>query len=197
MRLVAFNLHEPKELYRQDEFTYKDLDQVTRLLDGLQLGMVDYQILQHPGQERELLRTLIHREVNESSRSNIVVFLGPDGSYGRDNPAAPVDLPAPEQRVFYLQFRRGGQLFAPHRHTARIVDVEPAPPIACQNMGAIACGSGTPAPPAPREPSYYPDIATPVDPDAIASVVRKLKGRVLIVRTVDDFAKAIERIGRP
>ena len=77
VRLVVFNLHREKEIYRTEFFTLNDLDEVTRALDGLQLGLVNYQALQHQNEQRQLLRNLIHREVNEPSHSSLVVFLGP------------------------------------------------------------------------------------------------------------------------
>jgi hypothetical protein len=36
---------------------------------------------------------------------------------------------------------------------------------------------------------------TPDDADAIATVVRKLKGKILLVRTASDFSKAVDHIG--
>jgi hypothetical protein len=36
-----------------------------------------------------------------------------------------------------------------------------------------------------------------MDADAIGGFVRKLKGRVFVVRTPADFAKAVDRIARP
>lgn len=195
VRLVIFNLHMENELYRNDAFTAGDLEQVTRVLDSMQLGMVDYRALQHPQAEREVLRNLIHREVSEANRSSDVIFIGPDGSYGRDNPAAPEDTPAPGQRFFYLQFQSDGPLFAATRAVPSIM-IEPRPPIPCQNVSTDPCGPTPPnttAPPALiREASR-----TGSDSEAIAAVIRKLKGRVLLVRTPADFGKAVDRIGQP
>ncbi len=194
VRLVVFNLHEPKELYRNEQFTLNDLEQVERVLDGVQSGLtVDYRALQHPEQEREVLRNLIHREVNEADRSGSVIFLGPDGTYGRQEAVPATDTFSPGQRVFYLQFLLDGALFAGNR-VARMMDGhDPRPAVSCQNVDGSGCAS-LPSSGPPSVAGAWSNPGTPDDADAIATVVRKLKGKILFVRTAADFSKAVDHI---
>ncbi len=155
--------------------------------------MVDYSVLREPRAERELLRNLLHREAIETNRSEAVIFLGPDGSYGRNDPAPPFELFAPKQRVYYLQFRRDGSQFA-SRQASRIVDFEPAHTIPCQGTSSSGCNATAPALAPVR--AYHPITWTPEDPEAIATTVHGLKGKILAVRTAADFAQAVHRIAR-
>ena len=195
VRLVIFSLEQQKELYRIDGFTSRDLERVTHVLDELQLGLVDYGLLQRSKAQRELLRTLIHREVNEAARADEVIFLGPDGSEGGAGVSA-LDAPAPGQHFFYLQYRLSQPPFGANRPARRMAEVDPSPPFPCQASSTDGCGGSTvsraPLPSAVELPSN-----TPSAPDAIAGVVRKLKGKILAVRTAGDFSKAVDRIGRP
>jgi hypothetical protein len=195
VRLVVFNLHEQKELYRNEEFTVNDLEQVERVLDGVQSGLtVDYRALQHPEQEREVLRNLIHREANEADRADSVIFLGPDGTYGRQEAVPASETFSPGQRVFYLQFLLDGALFAGNRVARMMNGTEPRPAVSCQNVDGSGCAS-LPSSGPPSVAGAWSNPGTPDDADAIATVVRKLKGKILLVRTASDFSKAVDHIG--
>jgi hypothetical protein len=106
VRLVAFNLDQQKELYRQDGFTPDRLPDVARTVETLQLGMVDYHVLQNRHGNVELLADLVNRELAEPEPSDVILFLGPLARGGdrfpeqllaRSGGAAP--------RFFYLQYR--------------------------------------------------------------------------------------------
>jgi hypothetical protein len=197
VRLVVFNLHQQKELYRSDFFTVNDLDQVTHALDGLQLGLVNYHALQSQKEHPELLRNLIHRELNEPSRSSDIILLGPDGSYSREDPIATAEKPAPGQHFFYLQYRMA-TIWAGEKQSASIIDdMGPRPPPPCQAVTTEGCNNSIP-PATPHSPvaGSAPNTWKPSDPDPIASAVRKLKGKVFVVRNAEDFAKAVERISQ-
>ena len=47
VRLVVFNLDQQKELFRQESFSPKALDQVAQAINNVQLGVVDYRVLQN------------------------------------------------------------------------------------------------------------------------------------------------------
>ena len=102
VRLVVFNLEQQKELYRNDGFTVRELEQLTRVLDGLQLAMVDYRVLQQPQGQAQMLRALMQREAHEASRSDAMIFLGPDGSYAGSESTGEADAILPGQRIVFV-----------------------------------------------------------------------------------------------
>jgi hypothetical protein len=193
VRLVMFNLEQQKELYRNDGFANRDLEQVTRVLDGLQLAMVDYRVLQQPQGQAELLRALIHREVHEASPSDAMIFLGPDGSGGGGELPGEADAIAPGQHILYLQYESSEPWFTVKRTTSSLgLTADPRPKYPCQSWPCSII-------PAQRTASQQAEPTTrPASGrGAIGDAIRKLKGRILVVRTPSDFAKAVDQIGRP
>jgi hypothetical protein len=193
VRLVVFNLEQQRELYRNEEFTTRDLEQVTRVLDGLQLAMVDYRVLQQPQGQAELLRALMHREVQEASRADAVIFLGPDGSAGGSESPGEAEAIAAGQRILYLQYESSEPWFTVTRATSSLgLAADPRPKYPCQMWPCAII-------PAQRTASEQAELNTRVASGrgAISDAIRKLKGRILVVRTPGDFAKAVDQIGRP
>ena len=193
MRLVVFNLEQQKELYRNDGFTSRDLEQVGRVLDGLQLAMVDYRLLQQPQGQAELLRALMHREAHEATPSDAVIFLGPDGSGGGSESPGEAAATAPGQRIFYLQYESSEPWFTVRRATSSLgLTADPRPKYPCQMWPCSII-------PAQRTASEQAELNTRIASGrgAIGDAIRKLKGKVLVVRTPTDFAKAVDQIGHP
>jgi hypothetical protein len=193
VRLVVFNLEQQKELYRNDGFTVRDLEQVTRVLDGLQLAMVDYHLLQQPQGQAEMLRALMHRELHEASPSDAVIFLGPDGSSAGSESPGEADSIAPGQRIVYLQYESSEPWFTVSRVTSSLgLTADPRPKYPCQSWPCSII-------PAQRTASPQAEVNTRTASErgAIGVAIRKLKGRILVVRTPRDFAKAVDQIGRP
>lgn len=192
VRLVVFNLEQQKEIYRNDGFTTSDLEQVTRVLDGLQLAMVDYRVLQQPQGQAEMLRALLHREVNEASRSDAVIFLGPEGSYAGAESPGDAEAIAPGQRILYLKYESSEPWFSVSRPTSSLgLKEDPRPKYPCQMWPCSII-------PAQRTASPQAEVSTRTTSGrgAIGDAIRKLKGRILVVRTPADFAKAVDQIGR-
>jgi hypothetical protein len=77
LRLVVFNLDQQKEIFRQDGFDRAAFDRVTRSIDELELGAVDYGILKNRRGHVEFLAGLVNRELGADEPSDEVVFLGP------------------------------------------------------------------------------------------------------------------------
>jgi hypothetical protein len=76
--LVAFNLHEQKVLYRQQDADKIDFPKLGEALAALKLGTVDLQRLSNKNGEAEFLADLIRKEIGEGkSRPDAVVFAGP------------------------------------------------------------------------------------------------------------------------
>jgi hypothetical protein len=193
VRLVVFNLEQQKELYRNDGFTSHDVEQVAGVLDGLQLAMVDYRVLQQPQGQAELLRALMRREVHEAPPADLVIFLGPDGSGGGGELPGEADVIAPGQRILYLQYESSEPWFTVKRTTSSLgLTADPRPKYPCQSWPCSII-------PAQRTASQQaePTARTASGRGAIADAMRKLKGKVLVVRTPGDFAKAVDQIGSP
>jgi hypothetical protein len=106
VRLVAFNLDQQKELYRRDGFTPGQLSDVARTVETLQLGMVDYHVLQNRGGNVTLLADLVNRELTTPEPSDVVLFLGPLARFGERFPEQLLERPAgAAPHFFYLQYR--------------------------------------------------------------------------------------------
>lgn len=106
VRVVAFNLDQQKELYRSDNFGDQALIEVAQALDALELGQVNYQVLQNPRGHVDLLAELVNREVTAAPPSDVVLFLGPMSRYYDKMPEAAVEKPSvPGPRFFYFQYR--------------------------------------------------------------------------------------------
>lgn len=115
IRLVVFNLDQQKELFRQDAFEGKDLDKVDQAIGSVELGQVDYRVLQNRGGHVELLARLINKEVESELRSDAVIFLGPPARYMDKLPASMIEERTGAPQFFGFQhrslfFRRGGEL---------------------------------------------------------------------------------------
>ena len=146
VRLTVFNLDQQKELYRRDEFSLPDIDQVAQAMNDLELNAVDYRLLQKPTGHTDLLADLVNREAHAEKPSDAVVFLGPPTWHIDKLPHGAVEKPAGAPRFFYFQYR-------PFRR---------------------------------HDPSALPDT--------LAQTVSSLKGKISIIRTPADFAKAIDQL---
>jgi hypothetical protein len=113
VRLVVFNLDQQRELFRQDDFTSGGFMRVAQSLEGLELGLVDYHVLQNRQGHVDLLADLVKQEVNAPQPADVVLFLGPMARYIEK---APSDLfekpPGPNPRFFYFQYRPGMRMEA-------------------------------------------------------------------------------------
>jgi hypothetical protein len=107
VRLVVFNLDVQKELYRQENFAMEGFNDVAQALDGLELGLVDYQVLQNRRGHVDLLADMVNQEVASAQPSDVVLFLGPMSRYFDRLPDTAVDKPAAAAgpRFFYFQYR--------------------------------------------------------------------------------------------
>jgi hypothetical protein len=106
VRLVVFNLDQQKTLLRQDALAPGALGRVAQALDGIELGLVDYHVLQNPKGHVDFLAGLMNQELRAETPSDVVVFLGPETRYEDKLPQAALEDPhgaAPQ--FFNLQFR--------------------------------------------------------------------------------------------
>jgi hypothetical protein len=106
VRLVVFNLDQQKELYRQEDFQTGAFQDVAQSLDSLELGRVDYQVLQNQRGHVELLADMVNQEVGAAQQSDVVLFLGPMSRYFDKIPDSILSRPTgAAPRFFYFQYR--------------------------------------------------------------------------------------------
>jgi hypothetical protein len=106
VRLVIFNLDQQRTLLRQDAFAPNALARVAQSLNGLELGRVDYHVLQNPHGHVDFLAGLINLELRAEAPSDVVVILGPETRYVDRLPPAALEEPHGAMPQFFnLQFK--------------------------------------------------------------------------------------------
>lgn len=98
VKLIVFNLDKRQELYRRENFRTTELNAVGQAISQLELGLVDYQVLQKPKGHVEFLADLF----NQESNAETLVILGPTTRYFDKMPAQRLEKGA--ARIFNLQF---------------------------------------------------------------------------------------------
>jgi hypothetical protein len=102
VRLVLFNLDQQKELYRKEGFLLQDMAKVSQTMTGIELGLVDFHVLQNKRGQVDLLTDLVNREIEAQPPSDVVLFLGPQTRYFDRVPQASLEKPhGPE--FYYFQ----------------------------------------------------------------------------------------------
>jgi hypothetical protein len=182
-RVVAFDTEQQRELFRKDDFTAEDMNDVARVANAKQHWAVDYHSLQDPAGGWHLLRDLENKEINAPLPVDTVIFLGV--SNGRfDN--MPRGMPGPKTtpRFFYLKYGR-----RPAIPRSGVLGPE-------GNRSGITGRAGTPrdamgpysgAPPAP-DPADKPDL--------VDQSVRHLNGKIFVILSPANFSKALAAIRR-
>lgn len=77
VRLIAFNLDQQREIFRQDHFDRAGFAKLSDALSRLELGTVSYKVLERQAGSAELLAKLINEQNAPPPSSHTVVFLGP------------------------------------------------------------------------------------------------------------------------
>ena len=101
VRLVLFNLDRQKELYRKEDFQFQDMAQVSQAITNIELGLVDFQVLQNKRGHIDLLTELVNREIAAQPPSDVVLFLGPPARYFDSVPQASLEKPSGQGPQFY------------------------------------------------------------------------------------------------
>ena len=87
VRVVAFNLDQQKEIFRDDLRGQSGFIKLNQAMRDLELGRVSYQILQQRQGATELLTLLANKEKNDPNLSDLVILLGPHTRYTDKIPA--------------------------------------------------------------------------------------------------------------
>lgn len=103
VRLVAFNLDQQRELYRQEHFDSEAFRELAKILRTTELGTVSYKALQRGPEGVSFLSDLVRKESAGSQRSDIVIFLGPTTRFGQKVPAS-LAPPSQGQHFFYFEY---------------------------------------------------------------------------------------------
>jgi uncharacterized membrane protein YgcG len=197
VRLVVFNVDQQKELLRRDQFAAGDIDSVTKALNELQVGTVDYKVLRDPRGGAAMLAGILSAELREAKDGDAVVLLGPEARTLARLPADAIERPGDNTaRVFYLQFLPRPFGSAPQD-----------PPLAggrgtggrgagAGGGGGGGAGRGGPGRGGAGGSPGRGGVGAPLPPDTIQRIVKRLKGAVLAVRTPQDFARAVARVNR-
>ena len=183
VRLVVFNLDRQKEIYRQERFTPDRLENVRQAMFDLQLGVVDYQTLQHPEGRVELLERLVNGELAVENRSDAVVFLGPHGRTADKGAMEMGNRGTGAPKFFYVEYQRPETL-------ATAMGRGPGRTGRYRTQNDIPYGPDSLEVLWTSENPFLPD---PVR-DTIGRLVAGLKGKTLVVRTPGEFAKAMKQI---
>ena len=174
VRLAVFNLERQVVLLSKDNFGPQDLDELTRTLERVQLGILDVRTLENPV---DVLSDLLLKELRNSKPPDAVVVIGPrtiQQTAGWPRSALPA---APECRCYYLQYQEAAA-------NTRVLRAPP-PMLPIPNPGR----------PEPRVsgPIPAPAVSRPAA-DGIELLLHSLNGAILPVRQPHDLADAIERM---
>jgi len=103
VRIIAFNLDQQQELFRQDNFDGDGYAQLVKRLHKQEFGTVSYHALQR-GSWQQWLERLANDQTSVKDPSDVVVFLGPNSRFLDKVPAEGRDDPNALPHFFYLEY---------------------------------------------------------------------------------------------
>lgn len=190
VRVVVFDLEQQRVLLTKNKFTAEDVQEVAKVINDAQFGLVNYATLSHPKGAAELLAQLTEQEQGKLRDSDALVFLGSEGGGRTSMPSGLVKKLQDGPHIFYL-------------------DCVNPPSIADRRREEVAFSITAEAPSAPVQPAanYFDDpstedqpsvinnpITSPMRNDLIEQLVKHLKGQIIAIRTPNDCTRAIQRI---
>jgi hypothetical protein len=189
VRLVVFNLEQQKELLRKDGFTLEALPEVAQVLNSLQPAAVDYRAVQKPGGAANFIENLVKQEIHASPPPSAVVFLGPKSIY-KEKPS-PNFGPAPGAKLQFFYLQSEPPLLHRWSTLSGWAGQGQAMGLPAPTHGGSATGPDD-FPYDVRWTNYGPNKG----PDSIEYSVNKLRGKTLVVNSVDSFAESVAKIAR-
>jgi hypothetical protein len=105
VRLVAFNLEQQKEIYREDHFDESGFDKLAHAMRSLELSTISYQTLQNREGSLDVLARLANLERTDTDPSDLVIFVGPQSRFYQKVPQGFLQ-PATggNPQFFYLEY---------------------------------------------------------------------------------------------
>jgi hypothetical protein len=110
VRVVAFNLEQQREIFREPQFDAQGFEKLAKALEGIGLAAVPYQALMR-GSQTKFLSQLTQEQLSANDASDAVVFLGPQGATNQNAATQQRVDDAVSARFFYLEFHSIGAHF--------------------------------------------------------------------------------------
>lgn len=108
--IVAFNLHERRVVYRQEDANRIDFPKIGEALQTLQLGTIDLKRLADKNGETDFLTQLITKEIHAGSQPDALIFAGPKVMLNENVPSESLkDVGEVEYPVFYMNYNLNPQ----------------------------------------------------------------------------------------
>ena len=105
-RVVAFNLEQQTEVFRQEELDTAGYARLAEALERVQLGAVPYAALQKRRGAQDLLAELVDGEILSRTRAEAVVIVGWTGRLWEKAPPIRIEeAPRPLPQFFYLNYQ--------------------------------------------------------------------------------------------
>ncbi|HEY4085023.1 MAG TPA: hypothetical protein VGM43_03755 [Bryobacteraceae bacterium] len=178
-RVVAFDSQRQRELFRKDNFTAEDMNDVARVANAKQHWTVDYHASQDPAGEWHLLRDLENKEIDAPSPPDTVIYLGvPEGRFDNMPPGMPGPKTLP--RFFYLKYGHPPPFPGSSRYAPSVL----ARGAEERDAGRSMRDAVTPLPPRTDQPDF------------IEQSVQHLKGKIFLISSPANFSKALAAIRR-
>jgi len=103
--IIAFNLHEQRVVFRQDNADRIDFPSLGDALHSLNLGTIDLKRLSQKNGETQFLAQLIRRETGDQSRPDALIFAGPKAMLSENISGEDLkNLGDLEYPVFYMNY---------------------------------------------------------------------------------------------
>jgi hypothetical protein len=112
VRIVAFNLDQQREIFRQEQLDRSTFRKLSGALRKLELGTVSYRAVAKRDGWAELLSTLLAGEMAAQPAADAIVFLGPTVRLYRKMPAGMLNFsPDSGPKLFYFEYfpQRGSE----------------------------------------------------------------------------------------
>lgn len=108
VRLVALNLDQQREVYRQDQFDDAGFIKLADALQNLELGTVSYRVLQDGNGWMGMLLDFANRELVARNPSDAVIILGPRSRYNAGVPRRTLKTrETPNPHFCYIEYFPG------------------------------------------------------------------------------------------
>jgi hypothetical protein len=105
LKVVAFNLDQQREIFRDAAFEEDGWDNLLEALEKQQLGTVSYQTLQHREGHLDFLNKLIGDEIGSQEPADAVIFLGPTARQSGKPLFPTARTPGLGPQFFYFEYK--------------------------------------------------------------------------------------------